>query len=256
MIGGVAQNVAGTSAPFAVCALLGVVAGLPLLALPRVRHGATGAQAHPERAAVSIPAVRVLASPAFWAVALPGVGFAYLNGLYSVVWSLYMQDNGATAWQINMSYTLFAVPMVLLMVPFGRLADRVGRPLLIGIGGLGSSLATLAYGIWPAPNALIGFGMVDGVTSAMFGPASQAFMADVAPGFMRGKFIGLVGTVGTIATVVFVFLIGYMYDHAHPFWLFALGAVALLLGCGSAVLIMVRRPAAELRARLEQLQSE
>jgi MFS family permease len=267
MIGGMVQNLAGPRAPFAICAVLGLLAGLPLLFLTRQAR----LQPAPELAAQAEPAqapdgaggdswlrragLGMLTSPAFWAVALPGMGFAYLNAMYSVTWSLYMERIGATTWQISLSFTLFAIPMVLLMVPFGRLADRIGRPLMIAVGGLGSAIATVTYGLLPYPWALIGFGVLDGAASAMFTPANQAFMADVAPRRMRGKFMGLVGSVQTAATIAFVMLVGYLYDHSSPLMLFGLGALALLFSTATAVLIMVRRPAADLRASLERTET-
>jgi MFS family permease len=254
---GLVSNFGGLRATFALCAILGVVASAMLLFLTRGRQAApapnAAATATTGDTAAAIPTPRLLRSPAFWAVALPGIGFAYLTGLYSVVWSLYMQAHGATVWQINLSWTLFALPMVLFMVPFGTLADRVGRPLLIAVGGLAAALVTLGYAVFPAPWALLALCMLDGVASSMFTPASQAYLAEVAPGVIRGKFMGLVGSASTIATIVVVPLVGYLYDHASPMWLFSLGSLSLVLGCGSAVIIMLRHPAAELRQRLERL---
>jgi DHA1 family multidrug resistance protein-like MFS transporter len=249
MLGGVAQSIGGLRAPFAFCALLGLVAGVPLLFF--APKGRVGAAAAVEGERINIPAGRLVRSPAFWAVALPGIGFSYLNGLYSVIWSLYMQAHGATTWEINLNFTLFSVPMVLFMGYFGKLADRVGRPLLIGLGGLGSTITTFLYGVFPSPWALNGLCMLDGVSSSMFSPASQAFMAEVAPPAIRGKFMGLVGTSQTIATIIVVFGIGWLYEHVATIWLFALGALSLAFGCGSAVVIMLRRPAAGLRRELE-----
>ncbi|HEY3365516.1 MAG TPA: MFS transporter [Symbiobacteriaceae bacterium] len=253
MVGGLAEAVGGPRAPFAVCALLGLVAGVPLMLLARP----AGKAADAELAAAQLPAAtvgtgRILRSPAFWAVAMPQFGFAYLNALYSVVWSLYMQRVGATPWQISLSFTLFAVPMVALTVPFGALADRVSKPLLVATGGTISALTTLAYGIFPNPNALIGFGVIDGAASAMFSPASQAFMADVTPDRIRGRFTGLVGSVGTAATILFATAIGYMYERTSAMLLFALGALALAFGCGSAVMLMVRFEVTALREALER----
>ncbi|MGE5673420.1 MAG: MFS transporter [Mycobacterium leprae] len=258
MIGGLAQSWAGPRAPFALCALLGLLAGIPLLLLARQEKAAeeetddAGSLAPAPAPKGNLPVSVLLRSPAFWAVALPGFGFAYLNGLYSVIWSLYMNRVGATTLQISLSFTLFAVPMVLLMVPFGALADRVGRPLLVGVGGAISAFVTVFYGLLPYPNWLIGLSMVDGISSSMFSPASQAYMADVTPDAIRGKFIGLVGSVTTAATMVCATLVGYLYEHSTPVVLFALGTVALLFSCSSAVIIMVRYPADHLRRSLEE----
>jgi DHA1 family multidrug resistance protein-like MFS transporter len=254
MLGSAAIGLGGPKAPFALCAVLALLAAVPLLLLTRSGRRADKAVETPDNAPQPILAIstaRFLRAPAFWAVAMPQIGLSYLNALYSVIWSLHMQRIGASNFQISLSWTTFAIPMVLFTVPFGRLADRVGRPLLVGVGGLGSTLATISYALLPYPNALIGFGVLDGVAAAMFSPASQAYMADVAPPGIRGKFMGLVGAVQTVATILCVTMVGWMYDRVDPFWLFVIGAIALLVSCSSAVAIMVRRPAAEMRRALE-----
>lgn len=256
MIGGLAEGLAGPRAPFAVCAILGLVAAIPLLLFTHPGHvqaelaAAASGEIAPPR---TVSTRSIVASPAFWAVALPGLGFAYLNGLYNVIWSLYMQKVGASTWQISLSFTLFALPMVLLMVPFGTLGDRVGRPLLIGIGGALGSVVTLLYGFFPYPNALVTLSGIDGVAGSLFTPASQAFMADVAPKHIRGKFIGTVGSLNTAATIVASTAVGFLYEQTHPKVLFGIGALALAFACGSAVVLMTRRPVADLRRALEEL---
>jgi MFS family permease len=253
LVGGVAQVLGGAQAPFAACAALGLLAVLLLLVTGR-RSATPTADALPAIVGAEQPlpgqtsARAILRSPALWAVALPGLGMAYLNGLYTVIWSLYLQRTGASLWQINLSYTLFAVPLVVLMVPFGALGDRVGRPLMVALGGIGSVLAVLGYGLFPIPNILIGLSVMDGVAAAMFSPASQAFMANVTPPAIRGKFIGLVGSITTGATVVAATLIGYLFDRVSPMWLFAGGAVALAFSTSTSVIIMMRYSGGRLRA--------
>ncbi|MDB4897066.1 MAG: hypothetical protein JWN15_3328 [Firmicutes bacterium] len=151
-MGGVAQVLGGAQAPFAACAVLGLLAVLLLVVTGRQSAAHADDDMLPAMAGAEQPltaqssAWALLRSPVLWAVALPGLGMAYLNGLYAVIWSLYLQRTGASLWQINLSYTLFAVPLVLLMVPFGALGDRVGRPLVVAIGGIGSVLGNRPVG--------------------------------------------------------------------------------------------------------------
>jgi len=254
MIGGIAQSLAGPKAPFAICAILGLLAGVPLILLTRAtrRSEQGAASVAPATTAVDVPVARLLQSPAFWAVTLPSLGFSYLNAMYSVIWSIFMSKVGANTFQISASFTVFAVPMVLLMTYFGALADKYGRPLFIAVGGTISALATLGYGIFPFPWALVGLSGLDGVSSSMFIPANQAYMANVAPSGSRGKFMGLSGAVSTWVTIGFVMLVGYLYERVPVIYIFGAGAVALLFSCGSAVAIMLRYRAEDLREALER----
>lgn len=258
VVGGVAQRLWGPLAPFIVCAVLGLLAGVPLLLFVHNRQTGeqgTAVQSPPEhRAADRAPAASVrglLRTPAFWAVVLPSLGFSYFNGLYGVAWSLYMHDHGATHPQIDLSYTAFALPMVFLLVPFGVLAERVGRPLFIALGGFLSMLATLGYAFFPAPWALVGLNLLDGTAASAFLPANQSYMADVAPARSRGKFFGLVSSISSAGTILFTFAVGYLYDHVASLWLFVAGVLAVLIGCGGAVWLMSRRSVADTRTLLE-----
>lgn len=260
VFGGVAQGLFGPRAPFALSALLSLLAGLPVLLFahgyrPSPTTGETPA-AGQAPLALRLPLRRVLVSTAFWVVSLPSIGFGYLVGLYNVVWSLYMQAAGSTPWQISLSYTAWALPAVVLTLLFGSLADRVSRPLLMGIGGGLSTLVTLLYALLPFPLPLIILSGVDGAGGSLFIPASQAYMAEVAPERVRGHFFGLVGALSTAAAIGAGLLVGYLYEHVAPIWLFGLGATCLSLTVGSAVWLMLRRPPALLRSSLETLAAE
>ena len=50
----------------------------------------------------------------------------YLSGAITGIWPIYLASLGAEGWQIGLSFTLFALPAVLLSVPYGALVDRLG----------------------------------------------------------------------------------------------------------------------------------
>jgi predicted MFS family arabinose efflux permease len=57
------------------------------------------------------------------------------NGVVMAIWSLYMLDRGASLPLIGLSYTTFALPIVITAPLSGRLSDRYGRywPFLSGL---------------------------------------------------------------------------------------------------------------------------
>lgn len=255
LLGGWVQATSGVQAPFVAGALLSLMATLALLWLPYqapARGPAAAVAATAFRWALpSSDLGRFLRSGGFWAAALPGISFAYLTGLYSVIWSLYMEEVGATPWEVSLSFGLYSLPVLLLLLPFGAITDRVGRPQMVLVGGLSAALITLGYGFFPSPVPLMLLGVLDGVATAIFTPASQAFIADVTPWNVRGRFLGLVGSASTLATMAAVTLVGALYQQVPTWQLFALGAISLGVGTLFSVWLMVRRPAEALRAELE-----
>lgn len=272
LLGGLAQSVGGLRAPFLAGAVLSLMAVLALLWLPRqsvpAGDGAPAERPDGALAAASVPPSpirrppflrtlpgsdlgRILRSGAFWAAALPGISFAYLSGLYSVIWSLYLQEVGATPWQISLSFTMYSLPVLLLMLPAGSLTDRVGRPKMVLAGGLFAAIVTMGYGFFYTPWPLLILSGLDGVAAAIFTPASQAFIADVTPSNMRGRFLGLVGSAATLATMAAVTVVGALYQRVPTWVLFAVGTLMLGVGTLISVWLMLRRPTDALREALE-----
>ncbi|MFZ5815128.1 MAG: MFS transporter [Bacillota bacterium] len=252
LVGGWAHTAGGIQAPFLAGAGLSLLATLALLALPRGMRPVAPAEPAAESGPIRRGELqRILRSGAFWAAALPGISMAYLTGLYTVIWSLFMQEVGATPWEINLSWGLYSLPVVLLMVPFGALADRIGRPRMVLTGGLLTALITLAYGFFANPLPLLILCAVDGIATSIFTPASQAFIADVTPVSMRGRFLGLVGSASTVATIGAVTLLGALYGRVPASWIFGIGTLTLGAGTLLSVWLMTRRPTYALRQELE-----
>ena len=64
------------------------------------------------------------------------IGFVY--GVYNVVWSLFMKAIGASDWQVGLSFSLFALPLVLTAPLAGWASDHLDRRWF----GAGSTAST------------------------------------------------------------------------------------------------------------------
>lgn len=116
--------------------------------------------------AVTIAPVRV----AIWKSLLPiiatGAAPEYLQGLYTGVWSLYMLSRGADTWQIGLSFTLFAVPGVLLSVWLGNLIDRRGTRPVMAISLISAGLIAPVYALVASVPLLVLLPAVEGIFTA------------------------------------------------------------------------------------------
>ena len=65
------------------------------------------------------------------------------NGVYDICWTLLLLARGASGLEIGISWTLFAVPFVLVAKPSGWLANHLDRRVLV-LAGLGVSAALCA----------------------------------------------------------------------------------------------------------------
>src|SRR6476660_9698177 len=94
---------------------------------------------------------------------------------------------GASEWALGASFAAYAVPIVLLSLPLGRLADSMGRgPLLIAgllLAAAGSVVIAASGSLFPL---MVGRA-IQGAGSAASWIAALAIVSDLAPPGRRGE---------------------------------------------------------------------
>ena len=160
----------GLAAPFLVIAVA-TIAFLPLIARVRVDEGGADASGvEPARFAFDLLRLR----PYVGALCMGAAVFVMI-GTFDALWVLVLDDLDTADWIANLGITLFALPLVVLGSPGGRLAQRVG-PFRVGTIGLllGAGFMFL-YGQLPTGAAMFAVAMVhslsDGLTVTASGVA-------------------------------------------------------------------------------------
>lgn len=230
-LGGALASLWGFASPFWVLAVLCVLAAGLLARLPEAT-GARAPDARAEAAAWSEVRWQPVAGIGVRAVAS---GFAV--ALYETIWALYLRDLGATTWQISLSWTLFAVPPILLAGVAGRLIDRSGPAGPVRWGTLFSGLVVVSYALTRRVDLMLWLGVVDGIGFAFAYPAQNAVVVSAAPESLRGRVIALVTALGTVGSLAGVVIIPRLYPIG-PLWVF--GLTSGLLVASALVLWSVR----------------
>lgn len=101
----------------------------------------------------------------------------------AVGWEIY--DRTASAFSLGLVGLVLAVPVLLLALPAGALADRYPRKTLIGIAQAGLAVSGLGLA-WAATTSAplaftYAFLLASGIFRAVGWPASQAFVANLVP---------------------------------------------------------------------------
>jgi DHA1 family multidrug resistance protein-like MFS transporter len=139
------------------------------------------------------------------------IGIGFLYGVYNVVWSLFMKAIGATDWEVGLSFSLFALPLVLTAPLAGWAADRLDRRWL-GTGSTAAScLMAPIYPLLHSVPAVIGVGVVEASAAAFAEPAINAFLMSAVSPDQRGRAAGTVGTAETAAKAVGALLGGGLF---------------------------------------------
>ncbi|HEY9854487.1 MAG TPA: MFS transporter [Stenomitos sp.] len=230
-IGGALASALGYASPFWVLAGLCVVASGLVARLPGAGH-AEAAERHGSETGWS--GVRW---PLVFGVGARSLAGGFAVALYETVWAIYLKDLGASTWEISMSWTLFAVPPILLAGVAGRLIDRAGPAWPIRLGTVFSALIVATYAMTRRVEVLLALGVVDGIGFAFAYPAQNALMVAAAPEALRGRVIALVTALGTVGSLIGVVVVPRLYPLG-PGWVF--GVTSGLLILSGVVLAMVR----------------
>ncbi|NLD33719.1 MAG: MFS transporter [Clostridiales bacterium] len=151
------------------------------------------------------------------------------------------QAFGFTARQAVLMYFVYHVSASLLAISLGRLSDRVGRKSLL-VGGY--LLFSLVYALFAWVNEgwmmWAAFGLY-GLFTAMTTGVERAFIAQIAPGHLKGTMLGLHGTLTGVALLPAGALAGLLWTQVGPQAPFALGA-ALSLAAALILHFLMQRP--------------
>ena len=150
---------------FLAAAVASLLACVPmLLAVPR---------SAPRRTHVAAPRVVLWRDKSVLGVSLGYAAAGVVIGVYEVCWSLLLHLRGASAWQIGISWTLFAVPFAAMSFPGGWLVDHFDRRYLAGGSTVVSAGFAGAYPFLHSVWLLIGLGSAEAAMVAIAGPRSR-----------------------------------------------------------------------------------
>src|SRR5262245_62020836 len=143
---------------------------------------------------------------------------------------------GASAWALGASLTAYAVPIVLLSLPLGRLADSLGRRVLVIAGLLLAATGSAVIAASGSLPPLMAGRAIQGVGSAASWIAALALVSDLAPPGRRGEAIGFaLGATGagSIAGPALGGVTADLISYAAPFLIVCGVAVALALAAAA-----------------------
>lgn len=125
-----------------------------------------------------------------------------LVGTYEVDWSLLLNLRGAMAWEIGLSWTLFAAPFAVLSWPAGWLVDHWDRRWLAAASVVSAAAFAAIYPFLPSVALLIGLGAAEAAGTTLTFPAMQSILTGAVPAAELGRAEGLLSSAQTGAVAV------------------------------------------------------
>lgn len=224
--------------------MLMVAAGLYFLAtlirIGMAREAARGAESRPAQLTFSglkdnLGAILglVISGGLFtWIMVTDGVRDIFFNMSFSFM-SVYMQDIASLSIsQIGIMSGIFGVAMMVVMIPAGWLADKVGERVNIAAGFLFIAVSIGMIAILPPASAawLYALGwIIAGIGVGLLTPAYQSLISKAVPERLRGVAFGLLSTSLGLVSLPAPLIGGWLWEHVSPQLPFYLTAVASLL---------------------------
>ena len=137
-------------------------------------------------------------------------------------------------WVVNGYALTFAV----LMLTGGKLADLFGRRFIFIVGLVIFTAASLACGLSPNANVLIGARVVQGVGSAMMNPATLSIITATFPPRQRGMAIGVWAGVSALALAIGPLIGGVITQQVNWNWIFFINVPVGILAIVVARLVI------------------
>jgi MFS family permease len=189
-----------------------------------------------EEGAPKIPYAAMLTRPLQGAFLL-GFGSRILEGMFSGIWSIYLDDLGASDFLIGITYSTFSIAFLLMTPIGGRLADTGARWTKILVGNLTMGLLIVSYGVVQWVPGILVIGMLEGAVATIPMPALDAYLASIADPRIQGRVQGTFATIGTFGAATAALFGVWLYDIAQILPFAAAGAILIALTLAAVPLV-------------------
>lgn len=153
-----------------------------------------------------------------------------------------VDDLGADVGQVVWATSAYLLTFAALLLPAGRLGDHVGQRNVY-LGGLALfTAASLACGLSPTIEILIGSRAVQGVGAALIAPQAMAAVTRLFPVERRGAAMSLWGAVSGLANLVGPIMGGALADTGGWQWVFFINVPLGVAGLALAAKLVPALP--------------
>ena len=217
----------GLSAPFLIYgALLLVSAAFVLVSL---RNSSLAAPADADELTVTVRVA--LRHRAYRASLLSNfaTGWSFFGLRFALVPLYVAEVLGHSPGKAGLALAAFALGNVAVVLPSGRLSDRIGRKPLMVTGLVLSGLATAALGLATSLPMFFAIAVVSGAASGLYGSPQQASVADIIGQARGGTAVATFQMMSDFGSIVGSFGVGLIAQQLSFRWAFGISGVILLL---------------------------
>ena len=238
ILGGLVKDSLGTDATFwAMVLMSGAAFAVILLFLPRVPAD----DSHNRPRAKETPWLKLLGDSTLVALGsfqlIVGLSLGALMSFLPV----FMASNlGAGATAIGIVLSTRTLLNGLLVYPYGRLADRSSRVLLVAAGATVTAAGTFVVSWMASFGALLAVLSITGLLESMATPAANAMVVERGRELGMGSVMGIFNMLSGVGVLVGSLAGGLIQDLLGVQNVFRFSAVIILIGVGTFYILMKR----------------
>jgi MFS family permease len=217
----------GLSAPFLIYGALLLVAAV--FVLVSLRNSSLAAPADADELTVT---VRVALRHRAYRAALMSnfaTGWSFFGLRFALVPLFIAEVLGHSPGKAGLALAAFALGNVAVVLPSGRLSDRIGRKPLLVTGLVLSGFATAALGLATSLPMFFAVAVVSGAASGLYGSPQQASVADIIGQARGGTAVATFQMMSDFGSIVGSFGVGVIAQQLSFGWAFAISGVMLLI---------------------------
>lgn len=171
------------------------------------------------------------------------VAFIFTLGNSSNAFLLLRAGNvGFSNRQVILLYLIYNVVAAIGSIPFGKMADRVGKKKVLVLGYLLFTIVYAGFAYSGNKGIVIASFAVYGIFTAMTAGVERAFVSDLAPANVRGTALGLQSTLVGIALFPASFISGLLWTYFGATVPFIYGSVMAFI---AGILLLFVKPVSE-----------
>lgn len=166
--------------------------------------------------------------------------FATVTGVGIVIplLPIYARDMGASGLYIGLIFGSFSLSRTFFLPYFGRLSDKKGRKPFIVIGLFTYALISFAFILSHSVESLIVLRFIQGITSALILPVTQAYVGDITPKGREGFTMGVFNMSIFLGLSIGPLIGGWVYDRFNLQATFVSMGFLALIGFLSSLLLL------------------
>ena len=133
---------------------------------------------------------------------------------------------GASPIEMSFITSIQNLGSALLQGFFGRLSDRLGRKIVLLIGFIIATIATVFLAFNSSTIVFMVIIAIYSIGISMIVPSWNALVGDISTEKSRVKILGQIGMIGTITASVILLVLGFLTDYLHfpeNYWIFPNG---------------------------------